>query len=212
MSMDDETDFTGLLDAEVRHRAAPDSFSIPRSDVRAALEPGDVVKLLFGFGGGEDPPAERMWVTVTAVDGTGYVGRLENQPQAITDLAVGARVEFGVEHIAAIHDAAGQSPGPEASAIVSTRIWNGSSRPVRAVRGDPSDPASSGWQLYAAEDEDDMPADLSGFVTVTHAELLDRYRSFDSIEAEPLGTRWRWDHDACEWRAQGQDRARQQVD
>ena len=73
MSDFDDSSFSGLLDAEVRHRADPDSFSIPRSDVRHALVPGDLVKLLFGVGPGDPPPAERMWVEVLEAEAGRYV-------------------------------------------------------------------------------------------------------------------------------------------
>jgi hypothetical protein len=60
--------WVGLLNVEHSHRNAPRTFSIPRSDQRTQLKPGDLVKLVFEA----DPPsstglnAERMWVTVSA--------------------------------------------------------------------------------------------------------------------------------------------------
>jgi hypothetical protein len=192
--------FRRLLDAEERHRAAPHSFSIPRSDVRSSLVPGTLAKLLFGFGDDDAPSAERMWVEVLEAGGGRYVGRLENEPRAIADLGVGTRVVFGPEHVAAIVRETGHEPTEGQLAIVSDRIWGGRTPPARAVRIPVPDERFSGWVLAAAIDDLPPPDDLSGYGPVSHGELLTRYRSFDSIEDEAPGTRWRWDDGQLEWR------------
>ena len=205
MSTDDESSFSGLLDAERRHRDDPDSFSIPRSDVRRSLVPGDIVKLLFGFGGGETPAAERMWVAVLEVAGSRYVGRLDNEPQRISDLSPDARVSFGPEHVAAIWRPREDTPRPENFAIVSDRIWRDGERPVRAVRRPPPDESFSGWVLFGPSDPHDPPRDLAGFQPVSHQALTDRYRAFDSIEDEAPPCDWRWDTGDLEWRREPTD-------
>lgn len=91
-----------LLDAEVEHRAAPRTFSIPRRAVRDALVPGDLVKLLFVV----DPPVrsvevERMWVEVVEAKDGGYVGRLDNDPGYVRDLKADDLLSFRPEHVAA---------------------------------------------------------------------------------------------------------------
>jgi hypothetical protein len=196
---DDDARFGGLLDAEIRHRADPHSFSIPRSDVRRALERGDIVKLLFAIGI-EGSAAERMWVEVIEVRQDGYLGRLDNQPQAIVDLALGAEVHFGPQHVAAIFRDSDHAPRDEQFAIVGDAVWRDGSPPTHAARLPLPDDAFSGWVLATADDRSPPPPDLSGYSPVTHAELSSRYRSFDSIEDEPVGTRWWWDSDQLEWR------------
>ena len=124
--------FRGLLDAEERHRTDPVSFSIPRSEVRRALRPGTMVKLLFAFGTGDPPPVERMWVEVLGVDGDRYLGRLDNEPRSIEDLKLGDPVRFGPQHVAAIWRDAPHAPRPEQFAVVSTRVWR---RSVAGPRG-----------------------------------------------------------------------------
>ena len=190
--------FSGLVDAEERHRENPRTFSIPRSDVRAALAVGDRVKLLFGVGGGSS--TERMWVEVTEVVGARYVGRLDNEPVAIVDLRAGDLVEFGPEHVAAIWREVPDAPTQSQFAIVSSRVWRQGQPPVRAARMAPPDPSFSGWLVFAVEDPLMPDERLSGFEPVTHVALLERFRSLDSIEDEPPGTEWRWDEPEVEWR------------
>jgi hypothetical protein len=200
VSHSEDSRFSGLLDAERRHRADPDSFSIPRSDVRRSLAQGDLVKLLFGVGHGDPPPAERMWVEVLEAEAGRYVGRLENEPQVISDLGLGDRVPFGPEHVAATYNQPNEtSPTPEHFAIVSDRVWDLGERPARAIRMPPPDPSFSGWVLFGASDSPTLPSDLAGFQPVSHQALTDRYRAFDSIEDEPPSSAWRWDPQGLEW-------------
>jgi hypothetical protein len=206
MSMLEDSRFSGLLDAEQRHRAEPDTFSIPRSDVRASLRPGDLVKLLFGFGGGDQPPCERMWVEVLEVGGDGYVGRLDNTPQVISDLEPGARVAFVPRHVAATYRRSGDTPRPEQFAIVSHQVRDGA-RPSHAARVPAPDPQFSGWVVAADGDPALPPTDLAGFGPLSHDELVSRFRSFDSIEDEPVGTSWSWDAGALEWTPRVADRS-----
>jgi hypothetical protein len=189
--------FSGLMDAEQRHRENPWTFSIPRSDVRRGLVAGDRVKLLFGVGTGSS--TERMWVEVTEVVGGRYLGRLDNEPVAIVDLRAGDRVEFGPEHVAALWRDVPDAPAESQFAIVSSRVWREGQPPVRAARMTPPDPSFSGWLVFAAEDPRMPDQRLSGFEPVTHFALLERFRSLDSIEDEPPGTEWRWDEPDVEW-------------
>lgn len=191
--------FTELLDAEGLHRIDPVSFSIPRSELRRGLRPGSLVKLLFGFGDGDPPPAERMWVEVLSIDGNRYVGRLDNEPRVITDLKLDQHVQFGPEHVAAVWREMPFAPKPDQFAVVSVRVWRHGAWPVRLVRMPPPDDEFSGWFLFADGDPLVPPRDLSGFQPISHGELTRRFRVFDSVEDEPPETEWRWDPDAFEW-------------
>jgi hypothetical protein len=199
MSSQHPAKFTGLLDAESKARADPVSFSIPRSELRRALRPGSIVKLLFGFGNNDAAAAERMWVEVLEVDRDGYVGRLDNEPRAISDLKLDDRVRFGPEHIAAVWREMPFAPTPEQFAVVSSRIWRAGARPTRAVRMPPPDEGFSGWFVFSKDDPLIPPDDLSGFEPINHHELTSRFRNLDTVEDEPPGTEWRWDEDAVEW-------------
>ncbi|MFT4264667.1 MAG: DUF2314 domain-containing protein [Nocardioides sp.] len=88
-----------LANAEERQAESPTSFVIPSVTERASLGVGDLAKLIFELADVEETPAERMWVIVTQVVGGRYVGRLDNQPVAMTALNLGDTVSFGPEHV-----------------------------------------------------------------------------------------------------------------
>jgi hypothetical protein len=81
-------------------REAPYTYFLPSKEELAALLPGDLVKLIFRPDKpGEKWGAERMWVTVERVDGDRLEGRLENDPDDMPCLSLGARVRFDRFHV-----------------------------------------------------------------------------------------------------------------
>ena len=197
--------FGGLLNAEELHRTYPASFSIPRSGPRRSLTAGSLAKLLFRVGDDDPPRSEHMWVEVTEVRLDGYVGRLDNDPTLISDLRPDAVVPFGPENIAAIYRPNGPlDVRPEQFAVVSDRLVAGGGWPVRLERRDVPDSQFSGWFLFAEGDPLVPPPDMAGFQPVTHYEIDQRWRSFDSVQDEPSGTEWIWDPAAVEWVRSGE--------
>lgn len=92
-----------LESAEERQRCHPQSFCIPASTARASLQRGDLAKLLFRVAAdGEGTECERMWVRVTEVGITGYLGELDNDPIVARMLKAGDLVPFRPEHVADI--------------------------------------------------------------------------------------------------------------
>lgn len=84
-----------LEDPRPIKREAPYTFYLPPRGELAAIGAGDLVKLMFR----SVPPspvynAERMWVTVTAVEGERLTGVLESDPHDIPKLRKGALVAF----------------------------------------------------------------------------------------------------------------------
>lgn len=77
------------------NRKNPDTFWIPSAQEKAAVEPGDFVKLMFDSGHG----VERMWVKVTANNGDSLTGTLANEPFFIPGLSFGEPVSFKPKHI-----------------------------------------------------------------------------------------------------------------
>ncbi|MGW8201938.1 hypothetical protein [Sphingomonas bisphenolicum] len=86
---DIRTDGWCLENGEAYHRAAPETFCIPERLSREALQPGDLVKLIFriSIDDPDEPEAvERMWVLVRErIKGGGYLGILDNDPYAVAE-------------------------------------------------------------------------------------------------------------------------------
>lgn len=100
-----DVDGWSLDDGEERHREAPTSFWIPPLADRQALEKGDLAKLIFRIAVDNDQApvsVERMWVIVRERVPGGYVGMLDNEPDAISENGefwVGTELPFQYRHI-----------------------------------------------------------------------------------------------------------------
>ena len=89
-----------LDDPRPNAREAPYTFFLPTDEELAALEPGDLVKLIFRSEvPGEKWDAERMWVVVDSLDGDQAEGRLENEPDDLPCISLGDRVRFERHHV-----------------------------------------------------------------------------------------------------------------
>ena len=94
-----------LADGENYHRAAPNSFWIPSLEARESLQPGDFAKLIFRISvdDPDEPVAvERMWVLVRERIPGGYLGILDNDPDAIAEneeFWSGIELPFGAHHV-----------------------------------------------------------------------------------------------------------------
>lgn len=102
---DIEVDGWCLDDGEAYHAEAPDTFWIPDRESRESLEPGDLAKLIFRFNvdDAEDPVAvERMWVLVRERVPGGYLGVLDNDPDALEEndeFWSGIELPFAPQHV-----------------------------------------------------------------------------------------------------------------
>jgi hypothetical protein len=96
--------FLSLEDVEQTARQNPETFFIPSEQERKSKKVGASVRLHFLLKdpSGDQPRAERMWVTVTQAQGflRPYKGILENAPVFIEDLKPGDEVTFKPCHIA----------------------------------------------------------------------------------------------------------------
>jgi hypothetical protein len=101
-----ERDGWTLESAVERHQQHPEQFILPSEQSRNHLPLGCGVKLLFLLlGQGTDGlyvQCERMWVTVTEITTSGYVGRLESRPHTSTALTPGDLIGFRAEHVVSI--------------------------------------------------------------------------------------------------------------
>lgn len=188
---------TSLQDIVASHKEAPRTFSIPRSDERVNLPPGQLVKLVFEIAENEPglPGAERMWVEVKErrADGN-YVGELHNQPYFISNVSEGTEVIFGPEHVAALYVKKDDGPWLDESLevscsekIISDDLW-----PCLAERASGS-PTHTGWRIYAS----DMNETL---VSIPAQQVLDQFPVLDSVLGEDVGSSWKWDEAELEYK------------
>lgn len=117
---DIEVDGWCLDDGEAYHVEAPGTFWIPDRESRESLEPGDLAKLIFRFNiddAEETVAVERMWVLVRERVPGGYLGVLDNDPDALEE-----NDEFwsGIELPFAPHHVINISPRDEATIALAT--------------------------------------------------------------------------------------------
>lgn len=86
-------------DGEAVHRSAPETYFVPSAQERAAVQPGEYVRLTFRLEVESRSIAERMWVRITRRDGDSYIGRLANNPGSITFLRFGDLVRFKAKNV-----------------------------------------------------------------------------------------------------------------
>ena len=99
-----------LDDGEEYHQVSPDTFWIPELKAREVLQTGDLAKLIFriSVGDPEEPVAvERMWVLVRERTPGGYLGILDNNPDAIEEnekFWSGTEIPFAARHVISIDE------------------------------------------------------------------------------------------------------------
>jgi uncharacterized protein YegJ (DUF2314 family) len=99
-----------LDDGEAYHARAPDTFWIPDKQARDSLQPGDHAKLIFRISvedGDENVAVERMWVLVRERTADGYLGTLDNEPDAIAEndeFWLGTELPFSARHVINIEE------------------------------------------------------------------------------------------------------------
>ena len=99
-----------LDDGEAYHAAAPETFWIPDRHRRESLEVGDLAKLIFRISvdnAHENVSVERMWVLVRERTADGYLGVLNNEPDAIAEndeFWLGSELPFFAKHVINIEE------------------------------------------------------------------------------------------------------------
>ena len=115
-----------LDDPRPMARAAPYTFYLPPAVQTGALQPGDLVKLVFrSIPPGREWEAERIWVMITGRDAGGFTGTLDNIPSDMPQLKRGAEVSFQAHHIISIdwRDEAKAAAFVEPEVQVWIRCW-----------------------------------------------------------------------------------------
>lgn len=99
-----------LDDGEAYHAAAPATFWIPERHRRESLEAGDLAKLIFRISvdnADESVSVERMWVLIRERTADGYLGVLDNEPDAIAEndqFWLGSELPFSAKHVINIEE------------------------------------------------------------------------------------------------------------
>ena len=85
-----------LIDGVARNKEHPNTFKIPTDVMKAAVQPGDYVKIGFTE---DNESSERMWVMVTKRNGDEFEGTLDNDPAFLTSIKWNDVVKFNARHI-----------------------------------------------------------------------------------------------------------------
>lgn len=170
-----------LLDAAAEHEDDPAGLPIPTLAERAALRPGDIVKLVFLLdpAPSSGPNAERMWVEVTKAhpDGT-YDGSLTNAPVVIASLGASHPVGFERRHVAGI-----ALPDEDIRfdvtlhAVASVRALEQAHPPRWVTCDEPLADDDSGWTVTSGDEPEEYfkPGDPRTTVALTLGELVTRF-------------------------------------
>lgn len=107
---DFELDGWCLEDGEAYHAEAPETFWLPDRQRRESLQPGDLAKLIFRISvdnADTNVAVERMWVLVRERTWVGYLGILDNEPDAIAEndeFWLGTELPFLAKHVINIEE------------------------------------------------------------------------------------------------------------
>ena len=182
-----------LVDAATRAAEGRYTFYRSSPDEILKVRPGENVKLIFAFDSSDPqaPEAERMWVIVDSIDGTGgFTGRLGNDPVWIRDLQAGEVVEFRDSHIINTeHDSQDNIVNRYLPrCFVTQRVLRDGSRVGYLYREDPDDDTDSGWRLFAGDESPEYMEDAANVAFVSLGAVLNRDDSFLALLESPVGS------------------------
>ena len=197
-----------LENVEEAARANPRSFFIPSLEERTNQSVGDEVRLHFLLTdpGSDLPRAERMWVLIVEREGTPprYVGTLQNQPTAIAELNVEARIVFGPEHIAQTFI---RKSDPrwfelaEERAIVSEMVFQQGEAIRWMYREQPDGSEDSGWRVFTGHETREYLDDSKNARFCVIAWLLDFDPTLLPAMRGEVGCAFERDSKDAPWRA-----------
>lgn len=187
-----------LANADELAAAHKYTFYKPSRELIAKLQPGDEVKLIFRFQSAdpEAPSGERMWVTVETVNGDGtFVGRLDNTPAWIEDLALGDPIVFDAAHIINTqhddHDNLVERYIKRC--FVTRRILDEGARVGYLYREAPDRDEDSGWRFMAGDESQAYMDDADNLALVSLGALLSLDDSFVELLDAPEGAQFERD-------------------
>lgn len=162
-----------LSDTRPMQEESPYTFFVPSDAEKAALEPGDLVRLRFEG----DAGAERMWVLFKGRDEKGCFGVLDNEPAEISDLHMHDEVRFQNHHILSVYELK-VTTNEEIAAegkffercYVALEIIKSAAKISKAERCLPRDIEGesfpdTGWIIYA-EGKENLPLEEMSYVAI----------------------------------------------
>jgi hypothetical protein len=189
-----------LEDATPRAAAHKYTFYKAGPDEISQVRPGENVKLIFEFDSDDPkaPGAERMWVLVDEVLGGGhFVGRLDNNPQWISDLEPGDRVEFRDIHIinTELDDDNNLVNRYLPRCFVTNRVLHDGQKIGYLYREQPDNEKDSGWRIMAGDESDAYMDDSKNISFVSLGAVLARDDSMIHLLDAPAGSAFRRNHE-----------------
>ena len=167
-----------------KHNADPRHFLKPSDEEIAGLQVGDPVRLIFLLSREtkEGCRAERMWVTITKINGTSYTGTLTNQPTFITTLNAGDIVDFSAENIATLLSDAAYFDLNQLAIITRKALTN---REINFVfRADEFvNEKDSGYQFFFGDEDDAYLANPQNAILIS----LEQALSFEPLLETVIG-------------------------
>jgi hypothetical protein len=182
-----------LRDADPVAAQNPYTFYKPSRELIAKVSPGEVVKLIFDFDSEdpEAPRAERMWVIVDKVlDDGAFVGRLDNEPRWIKDLAAGDLIAFSACHIINTeHDDDDNLVERYVKrCYVTNRVLTDGCRVGYLYREESDREDDSGWRIRANDESDEYMDDSNNVAYVSLGAVLSKDDSFRELLDSPTGS------------------------
>lgn len=183
-----------LTNAEESQRNAPYTFYRPSAETIGKLRVGNQVKLIFEFDN-PDPEgqysAERMWVTITAIDGGRFKGELDNEPYELKALKYGDPVEFEACNIISTDVADPESPDADrffARCFVTRKVLYDGEKVGYLYREDPEQENDSGWRIMAGTESSEYMNDSDNVFYVALGAVLNKDDSFLDLLESPSGS------------------------
>lgn len=168
-----------LRNVENEAKKNHDSFFIPSLEERKNIKINEKVCLHFIhlLQKGNEPEAERMWVTITKERKffSKYKGILDNQPVYIKNLNAGDEIVFGVENIAQTIIKKGNPlwiDCAEQYALVSKLCFEKNETIRFIYREKPDNNEDSGWRIFTGNESEEYSNDYRNIQIMKIVDLL----------------------------------------
>ncbi|TFW28878.1 immunity protein Imm33 domain-containing protein [Massilia horti] len=187
-----------LTDAAESQRHYPYTFYKPSKATISKLHVGSLVKLIFEFDQ-PDPDglsAERMWVTLTEIDGDRFKGELDNEPFYLKTLKLGDPVEFEERHIIQtdldeVERDTVKKYRPRC--FVTRKVLYDGEKAGYIYREEPEEDDDSGWRIMAGNESDQYLDDQENVLYVSLGAVLNQDDSFAHLLGSAPGVAFQRD-------------------